>query len=425
VHSYWWFKPHIVTGVWAVPLLLIATLIPDEWYREIGGTPKFINFETFVVGLFGLLFFIGGAWLSARPFSRFQPIHASAFGLSVRETTYRQTMYMVLLLASVAYVIWLWRYLVNPSLIVPILRGDLGAVSAAREIAERVPGITSFTNVAPLYVLLFTLYSKVTGARLKKWDKLAMGLLLFLTVVTVFIYSLRLALVSLAIPFVLAAFGGAAKRSRLIALLPVVLVVLLVLFFGINEYFRSWLNFYADRWDSFWGFVLSRLAAYYVTAFNNGALMFEKLDPLYMPFYTATWFWKFPIELVPGGMPELLNVDMGVYSRLLESYANPEFNNNSGLFVPFIDFGIVGGMIFWGVFGWVSGRLYHGFTQGTAVGLLLYPCWYTGVLEIPRLLTVGLSPFFVLFVVTLGVIWVLKRKKSSVAVGNVLQTRHW
>lgn len=38
--------------------------------------------------------------------------------------------------------------------------------------------------------------------------------------------------------------------------------------------------------------------------------MFEKLDPLYVPFYTAVWFWKFPIELVPGGMPELLNVDM-------------------------------------------------------------------------------------------------------------------
>lgn len=80
--------------------------------------------------------------------------------------------------------------------------------------------------------------------------------------------------------------------------------------FGINEYFRSWLNLYVDRWESFWGFILSRLAAYYVTAVNNGALMFEKLDPLYVPFYTAVWFWKFPIELVPGGLPELLNVDM-------------------------------------------------------------------------------------------------------------------
>ena len=422
MHSYWWFKPHIVTGVWAVPLLLIATMMPDEWYREIGRTPKFINFETFVVGVFGLLFFIGGAWLGVRPFSRFQPIHASPFGLSVRETTYRQTMYLVLLVASIAYVLWLRRYLVNPSLIVPILRGDPGAVNAAREIAERVPGITSFTNVGPLYVLLFTLYSKVTGARLKKRDKLAMGLLLFLTVVTVLIYSIRLALVSLAIPFVLAAFGGAEKRWKLIALLPVVLAVLLVLFFAINEYFRSWLNFYADRWDSFWGFALSRLGAYYMTASNNGALMFEKLDTLYLPFYTAQWFWKFPIELVPGAMPELFNVDVDVYSRLLERYANPEFNNDSGLFSPFIDFGIVGGMILWGVLGWVSGRLYHGFTKGTAVGLLLYPCWYTGVLEIPRYFTFGGTPFFVVCVVTLGVIWVFKRKNSSVAVANVLQT---
>jgi oligosaccharide repeat unit polymerase len=413
MHSYWWFKPHIVTGVWAVPLLLIATAMPDEWYREIGGAPKFLNFEIFAVGLFGLLFFIGGAWLSARPFSRFEPIHANSFGLSVRETTYRQTMYMVMLVTSVAYVIWLWKYLVNPSLIVAILRGDPGAVYAARQIAERVPGVTSFANVAPLCVLLFALYSKVTGARLKKWDKLAMGLFLFVTVLRTFIYSERLALVLVAVPFVLVAFGGAAKRWKAIGLLPVVLAVLLVLLFGINEYFRSWLNFYVDRWDSFGGFVLSRLAAYYMTALNNGALMFEKIDPLYVPFYTAGWFWKFPIELVPGGMPELLSADMDVYWRLLESYARPEFNNNSGLFAPFIDFGIVGGMIFWPVLGWVSGRLYHGFTKGTAVGLFLYPCWYTGVLEIPRLFTFGGQQYFVLFFVTLGVICIFTRRNRQ------------
>lgn len=101
---------------------------------------------------------------------------------------------------------------------------------------------------------------------------------------------------------------------------------------------------------------------------------------------------------------------------------NRELNNNSRLFAPFIDFGIVGGMIFWLVLGWVSGRLYHGFTKGTAVGLLLYPCWYTGVLEIPPVFTFGGQQYFVLFVVTLGVILVFTRKKSSVAVGNVLQT---
>ncbi len=424
MHSYWWFKPHIVTAVWAVPLLLIAALISDEWYREIGGTPKFLDLENLTVCFFGLLFFIGGAWFGARPFSRFQPIHASSFGLSVPETTYRQTMYMLLLVTLVAYVIWLWRYLVDPALIVPILRGDPLAVYAAKDFAERVPGITSLVNAAPLYVLLFALYAKVTGARLKKWDKLAMGLFLFVTVSRVLIYSERVALVSLAIPFVLAAFGGAAKRWKLIAVLPVVLAVLLVLLFGIAEYFRSWLNFYVDRSDSFWGFALSRLVAYYVTASNNGALMFEEFDPLYMPFYTAAWFWVFPIELVPGGMRELLNVDVDDYMRLLEVYANPEFNN-WGMFSPFVDFGIIGGMIFWGVLGWVSGRLYHGFTKGTAFGLLLYPCWYTGVLEIPRGLTFGGTPFFVLFVVTLGVIWMFSRNRSSAALGSVIQTKRW
>jgi hypothetical protein len=84
---------------------------------------------------------------------------------------------------------------------------------------------------------------------------------------------------------------------------------LVVLFFAMGEYFRSWVNFYADRWDSYWGFALSRLAAYYMTALNNGAGMFENYDTLYMPLNTADWFWKFPIEIVPGGMPALFNIN--------------------------------------------------------------------------------------------------------------------
>lgn len=418
MHSYWWFKPHIVTGVWAVPLLLIATLMSDEWYREIGRTPKFLNFETFVVGLFGLLFFIGGAWLSARPFSRFQPIQASSLPLLVCETTYRRAMYAVLLLTSVAYVIWLKNYFVNPSLIVPILRGDPGAVYAARDFAERLPGITSFSNAGPLYLLLFALYSKVTGARPKGWDKLAMGLFLFVTLSRVFIYSERIAFIWVAVPFTLAALGGAAKRRHVIAVLPVILAVLIVLFFGITEYFRSWINFYIDRWDSYWGFALSRFIAYYVTALNNGAGVFENYDTVNMPLTTAEWFWKFPIEIVPGGMLALFDVNTDIQDEFLVFYANPELNNHA-LFTVFLDFGIIGGTVAWGILGWFSGRLYHGFTKGTAVGLLLYPIWYVCVLEIPRLFAFGLTRTFVVFVVTLGVIWMFNRHRSLVAIPAV------
>ena len=412
MHSYWWFKPHIVTGVWAVPLLIIATLVPDEWYREIGGTPKFLDFETFTVGLFGLLFFVSGAWLGARPFSRFSAaVQNNLLPLSVKESTYRLTMYAVLLLTSVAYVIWLKSYIVNPSLIIPILRGDPGAMYAAREFAERLPGITSFTNVSPLCILLFALYLKVTGVPLKVWDKIVMVLFLFIIFLRVFIYSERIAFIWVVIPSTLVVLGSAGKRQSMIAVLPVILAVLVVLFFAMGEYFRSWVNFYADRWDSYWGFVLSRLAAYYITALNNGAGMFENYDTLYMPLNTADWFWKFPIEIVPGGMPALFNINTNAYDDFLMFYANPEFNNQ-GFFIVFLDFGVIGGTVVWGILGWFSGRLYHGFTKGTAVGLLIYPCWYVCILEIPRVFAFGLTRFFVYLVVTLGVISMFSQRRS-------------
>jgi hypothetical protein len=412
MHSYWWFKPHVVTGVWAIPLLLIATLIPHEWYLDIPGTPKYMNIENFAVGLGGLLFFIGGAWLGARPFSRFGAVHASSLPLSVSETTYRLAMNAVLLVTFVAYVIWLKSYLANPSLIIPILLGEPGAAYDARDVAERVPGITSFTNAAPLYVILYALFSKVTGAPLRVWDKLAMGLLVFLTVVRVFIYSERLALMWVAVPFVLAALGSAGKRRQLVAVLPVILAVLTVLLFAINEYFRSWINFYENRWDSYWGFVLSRLSAYYMVAFNNGAGMFEKYDTLYIPVATAQWFWQLPIPFLPEGMLGLFNIEQYYpHAEFLRSFANPEFNNVA-LFFPFLEFGIVGGTGIWGILGWFSGRLYYGFTEGTAVGLLLYPSWYVCVLEIPRVFAFPSTRFFVLFMVTLGVIWIFSRQRS-------------
>jgi len=60
----------------------------------------------------------------------------------------------------------------------------------------------------------------------------------------------------------------------------------LLVVFGISEYFRSWVNFYADRDMSFWGFVSNRLLGYYVTALNNGALLAQRIDPTGAPFFT-------------------------------------------------------------------------------------------------------------------------------------------
>lgn len=134
-----------------------------------------------------------------------------------------------------------------------------------------------------------------------------MGLFLFVTVSRVFIYS-EFKLIMCGCPIHFGCGRLRRKTPETDSGLPVVLAVFVVLFFAINEYFRSWTNFYIDCWDAYWSFALNRLAAYYLTAVNNGAGAFENYDTVYMPLDTADWFWRFPIEIVPGGMPTLFNV---------------------------------------------------------------------------------------------------------------------
>ena len=82
-----------------------------------------------------------------------------------------------------------------------------------------------------------------------------------------------------------------------------------------------------------------------------------------------------------------LGFDSSAYSDFLYYYANAEFNNGSGLFGPFIDFGIAGGAVCWLVLGIVSGSLFRSYVAGGLWGLIIYPSWYTSIIEIPRIST--------------------------------------
>jgi hypothetical protein len=168
---------------------------------------------------------------------------------------------------------------------------------------------------------------------------------------------------------------------------PVMGIVLLVVLMGMTEYFRSW-KYYSNEYDSLAEFTVSRLFGYYSTSHNNGAMAWNMRAAVPLPYYTLEWFWHFPmISSTPLGYEKLSGIDpFQSHMDFLERWGNPEFNNPGGLFLPTLDFGIVGGVVFWLIFGLIAGHLYRSFLAGALAGLLLYPLIVLTILESPRFL---------------------------------------
>ncbi len=218
--------------------------------------------------------------------------------------------------------------------------------------------------------------------------------LVLLALARVFIVSERIALVELAVLFGLSRLRRQVlsvprtfATDTVLAIAPVIGLLLLVLLFGTAEYFRSW-QFYQNDFDSFTDFTAARLSGYYSTAHNNGAMAWSNDGAFPIPYHSLEWFWRLPLlGSTPLGFEQLTGLDARLaYQEFLERYGNPEFNNPGGLFCPFLDYGAIGGGIFWFGFGFLAGRLYRGFLAGSFAGLFLYPFVVLSILEVPRIL---------------------------------------
>jgi len=180
----------------------------------------------------------------------------------------------------------------------------------------------------------------------------------------------------------------------------------LYLFFSAAEYSRSWVNFYQEQGESsFFWFTFTRLVGYYVTALNNGACFVQTIGRFKVPYHSLEWFWKLPPvkTLYPyPGSPDREPLDG--YVDILRQKLNPELNNSSGVFVLQLDYGYLGGIAAWCVVGAIAMLLYRLFRQGSVAGLLLYPLFYVGLLESPRILYWTASRSFASWVMLLGVV---------------------
>ena len=306
--------------------------------------------------------------------------------------------YAAFALIIVAYFIWLISSLrsgLSLSDFAASLGNEPDADYVIKEKTETLPGITTFTQLGMGLCLLGTILGFKFGWKKNLW---ALGLPLLvvasLAVARARFRDERIAILELAIPVSILSLGllTTAKWPKPLRLflgfVPFLAPIGLYLFFSAAEYSRAWTDFYQGKEESsFFWFSFVRLVGYYVTSLNNGAAFVQTVGQYAVPFHSLEWFWKFPlvqnfIQYQTYANPEPLDD----YQEILTQKLNPELNNPSGVFVLQLDYGFIGGIAAWSLLGAIGMILYRAFRKGSFSGLLLYPFFYIGLLESPRIL---------------------------------------
>ncbi|GGJ95901.1 O-antigen polymerase [Calditerricola satsumensis] len=409
----WWLHP-----VWYVLgtscLIIIALVTSDEMYYSAWGTPKWIDFDTAIMSISTLLMFTLGLLLALGIKTRKKPqwllFNPDKFLIIVAR--------VLLILILIGYSAWFYAAYsrgFSISLAEGVLKGEKGIIySLKQEYFRTIPGLTSLVQFGPCYIVL----AVYIGVR-QGWAKVCKGLLIVLglTILRAFFFSERLALIELFIPGLVVYVRLLTNRPKWVSLLPLGIVAIVIGLFSSFEYFRSWVNAYTFYMDSYGEFVYQRLIGYYLTAINNGILLTKSIpDGLDLPYFTFEWFWRFPVLKQIFSYTDIANVDISeLYDSLLFLYANPEFNNPSGILLPIVDFGIFGGLFVWVLLGFITGILYKWFTEGSIFGLFIYPIWFIGLLELPRILYWTSSRSFPTFIALLVVLFLLTvgRQKAT------------
>ena len=388
MYRVWWLNPAWLFAAVIGITMLAAAVQSEESYR-LYGTPKYIDQTHVLMAVVAIAVFALGGRLEAR---------VSAAPRATSPESDRVVLFwfwLTFALALFGYAVWAGVGIRNGaslSMLSGLISSDptMEAEEIIRtELFPTLPGVTTCTHFSVPAVLL-GLWLYLQGNRRVV---LPMLLILGLAIVRALLWRERSAVIALAVPA--AAIWMRARLSRplspparlLLLIAPVVGVVAMLLFFGVFEYFRSW-QFYERDFNSYSEFVLWRVGGYYTTAHNNGAMALETQPPLPMPFWTLRPLWKFPgIDTTSFAYSALFGFEpYATHLNMLEQYGTIELNNEGGLFMPFVDYGMLGFVIFWFVSGFIAGRLYRGYVAETLAGLMLYPLVFLAILETPLIL---------------------------------------
>lgn len=401
----WWINPWKLGFFFLIPFYILVFAAPHVFGPEIVTVRFRVYFDArlFALGLAFLLILFAWAALAIQ-------LDIGRGGIASGRTVRINRLYLdaLALAAIAAYGIWFHKLILNPSALIGAFFPGTSAIVERRLENQTIPGVTTASQFAVAYVIFFLHEKFVDGCRFTS-PRYAVyfWVLIGLAVFRVYSWGERLALIEIVMPVLILVTVHRIKWERrplrfALSLAPFIGIGLLVLYFAATEFLRSWVDYYQYHRTPFWEFVLTRILTYYYTALNNAAGMLVILDwPNWQFEHVLRWLHKFPFfvgenfRFLVGAESQRLLLDYP--KEFLESFADPEFNNTSGIFAIFIDLGVPLGMLYAAIWGGTLGFWYGQMMRGEGLGSLMYPACYLSLLEILRVLYIADERAFPIF----------------------------
>src|SRR5258708_1002330 len=378
----WWIRPHTFVLFVLLPLFLSLPLLPSP-PRDV---KTYFGTELYLLGISLLVLFGISSWFGARGIGRLRRRPASSLRIRV------WLLDLLFFISFAAYVIWFLEVLLNPVL---LLQATQVGAFEIRDQVSNIPGITSFTQAGIPFFICYFVATRYCGQTLGSRFHIYIAVLLALTMVRAFAWTERLALIEIVIPVLLLSLPTWRSRSKSFRLglrmAPLFGIVALIVFFGVMEYFRSWLDFYVESGESFLDFVLQRISTYYVTAVNNAVgYLVENGDwPRWDGRYMLSGIYAMPG--IGGALITEFALRPDTYPTFLSTYLDEEFNNFSGLYFPIVDFGLIVGPVVLAVCALLTGYCWRLFAAQSIRGFLIYPLLDVGLIDLLRVMYLGNS----------------------------------
>jgi hypothetical protein len=369
-YRHWWVDPGNFVIFLTLPVFVASATLGGPLMTEQFESFNFLTRPMIMLGVISICLLAVGAKLGLAVASRLPDR-----GTFLHSHRFDQFLVLLLVISLASHLLFLGSLLLEPSLVISMLRGE-GNMFVAQSAVTRLVGLTSLTNVTPLLCSMCAIRYVTRGAFFPSRGTTLLALLIPpMIFIHAFVGSERLVLVENGLAFMLPLFSFSGRFKRLGIYAPFAGIIAVLIIFTWGEYIRSW-QFQQDKYESFAEFAGLRLLAYLAVAANTGAGMISTMPPVGYPLVTGRWIVRMPI---------VGTADSSYTRQYLAEFGNREFNNPSGIFAPIVDFGSIIGPLYVLLFGAILGALYAFYRRGHPVGLLAFPLFYLGLADFTQI----------------------------------------
>ncbi len=379
----WWTYPDRFIAFIVLPLAVsIVVIAPKVITTNQAGydAPLFFSQSYVVLLLTGVVLLGVGAFVGRRT------------GPLLPEVRFRDgCLDMLFWTCMAAYVLWFGPLAISsPGLLLSALKAEPGAVYEIRERAELFSGVTTATQFGVAYCCIYTAKLFVFAERPPRRYLFFFAVIILVAGLRAVVYSERIALIEVLFPSLVMLCRGSLLNGQLPLrlfrqTLPILMIIGAPVFFTLFEYNRSWISHYQYLYDDLMQFGLERLGIYYATAINNILGFYNYIgEPLYSGEVAFRWLYRFPVigDLLSGVVGIRFDVE---YRAFLDGLGIAEFNNASGIILPYVDWGVIGGSLFLFGYGLFVGRTFNAFDQSRGFLQYFHPVVIYSLFEVLRI----------------------------------------